>query len=65
MLLDDAGNVTAFVGRPDSIEEHDRIIPFALVGDLNPLALTLSCTLQDLPNYTEEIVNELEEPDAE
>jgi hypothetical protein len=65
VLLDDAGNVSAFVGRPDSAEEHDRIIPFALVSDLNPLALTLSCTLEDLPNYTQEINDELEEPDAE
>jgi hypothetical protein len=65
VLLNDEGNVSAFVGRPDNTKEHDRIIPVDLVSEYGPLAVTLSCTLTDLPNYTEEIVNELEEPDAE
>lgn len=65
VLLDDNGNVTAFVGRPDSTEEHDRVIPIALASEYNETAVTLNCTLADLPNYTEETVDELEEPDAE
>ena len=65
VLTGDDGNVTALVGRPDNVDEHDRIIPIGLIGDYGPLAVTLSCTLADLPNYTEELVNELEEPDAE
>jgi hypothetical protein len=65
ILLNDSGNVSAFVGRPDNVGEHDRIIPIELVSEYSPEAVTLSCTLEDLPNYTEEITDELEEPDAE
>jgi hypothetical protein len=65
VLTGDDGKVTALVGRPDNVDEQDRIIPVGLVSEYGPLAVTLSCTLADLPNYTEEIVTELEEPDAE
>jgi hypothetical protein len=65
VLLNDEGVVSAIVGRPDSIHEHDRIIPIELISEYSDLAVTLSCTLADLPNYTEEITDEYEEPDAE
>ncbi len=65
VLLDDADNVIAFVGRPDNTSEHDRIIPMLLASEVTPEAVTLSCTIEDLPNLTEETVDELEEPDAE
>jgi hypothetical protein len=65
ILLSDSGVVTAFIGRPDSVDEHDRVIPVELVSEYGPDAVTLNCTLADLPNYTEEITDELEEPDAE
>jgi hypothetical protein len=65
ILLDDAGSIAAFVGRPDNVDEHDRVIPIDLVSEYGSDAVTLNCTLADLPNVTEELVNELEEPDAE
>jgi len=65
VLLNDEGIVNAIVGRPDSMHEHDRVIPIELISEYSDLAVTLSCTLADLPNYTEEITGEMEEPDAE
>jgi hypothetical protein len=65
VLLNDEGIVNAIVGRPDSIHEHDRVIPIELISEYSDLAVTLSCTLADLPNYTEELTGEIEEPDAE
>ena len=65
MLLDDNGNVYAFVGRPDDVDEHDRVIPIGLVSEYGPSVVVLNCTRADLPTYTQELVNELEEPDAE
>lgn len=63
VLSADAQEQTAFVGRPDDITEHDRVIPMALVSDYNTTAITLNCTLSDLPTYTQELINEAEEPE--
>jgi hypothetical protein len=63
VIVDDSGTVTAFVARPDSIEEHDALIPIALVQQATPQSVTLNCTLADLPNYTQALVNEPEEPE--
>lgn len=65
VLLGENGEVTAFIGRPDEIEEHDRIIPIELVSEYGSDYITLNCTLADLSTYTEELVNEAEEPEVE
>ncbi|MEO8286781.1 MAG: hypothetical protein ABI670_10145 [Chloroflexota bacterium] len=65
VLLDDDGIVYAFVGRPDAVDEHDRLIPIGLVSEYGPSVVVLNCTRADLPNYTQELVHEHEEPDAE
>jgi len=65
VLVNDEDQVYGFVGRPDSIEEHDRIIPLDLVAQVDPDRVTLNCTLADLPTYTEETVTELEEPELD
>lgn len=65
VLVDDTGEIYAFVGRPDNTDEHDRVIPTGLVSEFSPHAVVLSCTLEDLPNYTQEIINEQEEPDMD
>jgi hypothetical protein len=63
VLTGDDGQVTAFVGRPDRVDEHDRLIPIELVSQFGAEAVTLNCTIADLPTYAEELVNEAEEPD--
>ena len=65
VLMGDDGQASAFVGRPDDIEEHDRLIPIALISEYNNGAVILNCTIAELPTYTEELVNEAEEPEVE
>jgi len=65
ILLSDSSDVEAFIGRADSTEEHDRIIPVELVSEFSPDAITLNCTLADLPTYTEEFVDPSQGPDAD
>lgn len=65
VLLAEDGTVNAFVGRPDELEEHDRIIPIELVSEYGPDYITLNCTLADLATYTEELINEAEEREGE
>jgi hypothetical protein len=65
ILLSDSGDIQAFIGRSDNTEEHDRIIPIELVSEYSPDAVTLSCTLRELPSYTEEFVDQFQEPDAD
>ena len=63
VLLDDSGQATAFVARPDDINEQDRIVPVALVQEMDANGVMLNCTLADLPTYTQEITDEHEEPE--
>ncbi len=63
VLTGDDGQITAFVGRPDGQDEHDRLIPIELVSQYSPDAVTLNCTIEDLPTYAEELTNEAEEPE--
>jgi hypothetical protein len=63
VLTGDDGQITAFVGKPDSMEEHDRLIPIELVSQYSVEAITLNCTIEDLPTYAEELLNEEEEPE--
>ena len=65
VLVGDDGTIVAFVGRSDDIHEHDLLIPIALISDQSNDAITLTCTIADLPIYTEELVNEAEEPEVE
>jgi hypothetical protein len=65
VLMDDGGQATAFVGRPDSTGEHDRLIPVTLISEYNNDAVILNCTIADLPIYTQELENEAEEPEVE
>lgn len=65
VLLGEDGAVSAFVGRPDDTEEHDRIIPIELVSEYGSDYITLNCNLADLPTYTEELTTEAEEPEPE
>ena len=63
VLVDGQGQAYALIGRPDSIEEHDRIVPLELVAQVDADRATLNCTLADLPTYTQETVDEMEEPE--
>jgi hypothetical protein len=65
VLVDHTGKAYAFVARPDDIEEHDRVVPLALVRELTSDRVLLNCTLAELPAYTRETTNELEEPEPE
>jgi hypothetical protein len=65
VLLGDDGTITSFVGRPDALDEHDRLIPIELVSEYGSDYITLNCNLEDLPTYTEELINDAEEPQAE
>jgi hypothetical protein len=65
ILTGQDGAVTAFVVRPDSIDEHDRIVPVSLVAQYAADVIVLNCTIADLPSYTEELVSEVEEPEVE
>lgn len=63
VLTGDDGQVYALKGRPDATDEFDRVIPIQLIQQANTDQVTLNCTLNDLPNYTQAIEVELEEPD--
>ena len=63
IILDQNRQAVAFVVRPDSIEEHDRVVPMDLVLDVTRENVVLNCTLLDLPTYTQETVLEHEEPE--
>ena len=63
VLVDEHGKVTAFVGRADVISEHDRLIPIELVRETSEEAVVLNCNIADLDAYTQELVDEQEEPE--
>jgi hypothetical protein len=63
VLTNDEDKAYAFIGRPYAKDEIDRIIPLELVTETRPDLVLLNCTLADLPTYTEETANELEEPE--
>jgi hypothetical protein len=63
VLTGDDGQVYALVGRPDAVEEADRVIPVQLVQQADANQVVLNCTLEDIANYTQELQGELEEPD--
>ena len=63
VLTGDDGQVYALKGRPDATDELDRVIPVQLIQQANTDQVVLNCTLDDLPNYTQAIEVELEEPD--
>lgn len=63
VLVDDQGQVYAFVGRSDSTEEHDRVVPINLVAQVEANQVTLNCTLSDLATYTQEMTGADEEPE--
>ena len=63
VLTGDDGQVYALVGRPDTVEEADRVIPVQLVQQADANQVVLNCTLEDIANYTQELQGELEEPD--
>ncbi len=65
VLVDPTGKAYAFIARPDDIEEHDRIVPAALVSEITPERVLLNCTIADLPAYTRQTVDEQEEPEPE
>jgi hypothetical protein len=65
VLVDDAGHVTALVGRPNSTEEHDHIILLDLIAQVDSDRVTLNCTLADLPTYAQETITEHEEPELD
>ena len=65
VLVDEKGEANAFIGRPNNTNERDRIIPLDLVAEVSEDRATLNCTLIDLSTYSEELVNEQEEPETE
>jgi hypothetical protein len=65
VLTVEGGTISAFVVRPDAVEEHDRLVPVSLVAQYAPDVIVLNCTAADLATYTEEMVSEVEEPEVE
>jgi hypothetical protein len=63
VVVSEDGQVQAFVARPDAVDERDRLVPISLVASYTPEVVVLNCTAADLPTYTEELVNEVEEPE--
>ncbi|HEX8600353.1 MAG TPA: hypothetical protein VF952_17775 [Chloroflexia bacterium] len=63
VLTGDDGQVYALVGRPDAVDELDRVIPLQLIQQADANQVTLNCTLDDLPTYTQPLEAEREEPD--
>src|SRR3954470_24431355 len=53
-VLGDDGRITAFVGRADNANQHDRLIPIELVQESTQEAVILNCSIADLPTYTQE-----------
>lgn len=65
VLVSDDGQAYALIGRPYAKDDFDRIIPLDLVSEVRPDLALLNCTIADLPTYTQETVNEQEEPEAQ
>lgn len=63
VLIDDTGHAYAFVARPEATDEYDRVVPMELIQQVDSENLVLNCTIADLPTYTQETVNEHEEPE--
>ncbi len=60
VLTDESGHTQAFIGRPDDQEEQGqmvvkRLIPIQLVQEVDATTVALSCSLEELPSYTEEV----------
>jgi hypothetical protein len=65
LTSDDQGQIQALIGLPDDIEEHKLLIPIGLVSEADANRVVLNCTREDLPTYTQEVVNYSDEPDQE
>ena len=65
VVVGEEGEITGFVARSDSLDEQDRLVPTSLVAQYAPDVIVLNCTIADFPTYTEELVNEVEEPELE
>ncbi len=63
VLTDENSRVYAFLGRSDAVDEHDRVIPIALVEHADAGQVTLNCTLADLPTYTQEMIDDQKDPE--
>lgn len=62
---DDQGQLQGFIGLPDDIEQHKLLIPIGLVTEADANRVVLNCTPEDLPTYTQELVDYPEEPEQE
>jgi hypothetical protein len=63
VVVDEQGQATSFVGRPDDISEPDRLIPMELVQEAGPAAIVLNCSREDIATYTQALTGEQEEPE--
>ncbi len=63
VLTDAGGHTSAFVGRPDNMEEPPRLIPIQLVQETDTYRVNLSCGISELPNYTQAITQEIADPE--
>lgn len=63
VFTNESSQVYAFLGRPDAVDEHNRVIPIELVERADTGQVTLNCSLADLPTYTQELIDEGKEPE--
>ena len=63
VLVDESGRAYGFIGRPDAPDEFDRVVPIELVQRADSENVLLNCTIADLPTYTQETIDEHEEPE--
>jgi hypothetical protein len=63
VLVDETGRAYGFIARPDASDEFDRVVPIELVQQADGENVLLNCTIADLPTYTQETIDEHEEPE--
>ena len=58
VITNEEGHTSAFVGRPDNMEEPPRLIPIQLVQETDTYRVNLSCGIGELHNYTQAVTQE-------
>jgi len=65
LTTDENGELQGIVGLPTDVNEHKLLIPVDLVSEADTNRVVLNCTIADLPTYSQELTDYLDEPDQE
>jgi hypothetical protein len=63
VVIDDTGQPSGVIGRPDDIEMHKRLIPMELVRDVAPDRIVLNCSYDELFASSQKITEGIGEPE--